>query len=223
MMGSETARVLVVDDDRDVAEVVQAMLVDEGYVVSCLYDVSGDRFQRVLGQFEPDCILLDGSAGTDYGVGWAEAVSARERRRPIPTVMFTAHVGALREAERQDSARARAAEFSAILRKPFRFDELLEAVATAVGRSEPFLHTAEAEKARTQELVEALERAGATDIEASSRREWVTFRDQTGALLQLYWWQARGVYQVGRYDEEGRLKMLGQFVDRDAAVYVAMA
>jgi CheY-like chemotaxis protein len=222
-MSPEAARVLVVDDDRDVAEVVQAMLTDEGYEVSCLYDVSGDRFQRVLGQFEPDCILLDGSAGTGYGLAWVEAVSARERRRPIPTVMFTADAAAVREAEKQDTARARAAQFSAILRKPFRFDELIEAVATAVGRSEPFLHTREAEKVRTKELVAALEGAGATDIDASRRREWATFRDRRDALLQLYWWQARGVYQVGRYDAVGRLEMLGQFVDRDAAIDIALA
>ena len=36
------ARVLCVDDDRDIAEIVQAVLIDAGYAVSCLYDLSGD-------------------------------------------------------------------------------------------------------------------------------------------------------------------------------------
>jgi DNA-binding response OmpR family regulator len=44
---------LVVDDDRDIAELVQAALTDEGYEVTVLYDVTGERFQRALGQ-RPD-------------------------------------------------------------------------------------------------------------------------------------------------------------------------
>jgi DNA-binding response OmpR family regulator len=217
-------RVLCVDDDRDVAEIVQAILTDEGYEVSCLYDVSGDKFQRVLGQLEPDCVLLDGSGRIDFGLGWAEAASARERRRQIPVVMFTSHLAAAAEADEGASSRAQAAGFSGVVRKPFSLDELLATVAAAVGRSEPFLRTAEAEAARTAELVAKLEQFGATDIEPSRRREWATFRSPDGHLTQLYWWQARGVYQVGRYDdEEGHLRMLGQFTDRDAAIDIAVA
>jgi CheY-like chemotaxis protein len=221
MRGREKRRVLCVDDDRDVAELVQGILTDEGYEVSCLYDVSGDRFQRAIGQLEPDCILLDGSSRTEFGIGWEEAASARERRRPVPVVMFTSHAAAALEADENLTARAQAAGFSGVLRKPFTLDDLLSAVATATGRSEPFLHTREADAARTAELVQALELAGATDIEPSRRREWATFRDSRGDLSQIYWWQGRGVYQVARYSEEGGVKMIGQFVDRDAAIDIA--
>jgi hypothetical protein len=53
-------------------------------------------------------------------------------------------------------------------------------------------------------------------------REWALFRDRRDRLFQLYWWQRRGVYQVGRYRDSGQLVLLGQFVDRDAAIEVAL-
>ena len=49
-----------------------------------------------------------------------------------------------------------AAGFAAILSKPFSLDELVETVARAVGRSEPFDHSRGAEEKRTSELVQAL-------------------------------------------------------------------
>jgi hypothetical protein len=38
----------------------------------------------------------------------------------------------------------------------------------------------------------------------------------------MYWWQLRGVYQLGRYDAEGRMGMFGQFTDRDVAIAAAL-
>ena len=70
--------------------------------------------------------------------------------------------------------------------------------------------------------MKALEARGATEIRPSKMREWALFRDRDGALLQLYWWQQRGVYQVGRYRETGQMVILGQFVDRDAAIEAAL-
>ena len=76
---------------------------------------------------------------------------------------------------------------------------------------------------RTEELVKALKRREATDIQASPQRELAIFRDHKGRLNQLYWWQKRGVYQVGRYPEGGEMKMIRQFVDRDAAIDIALS
>jgi hypothetical protein len=42
------------------------------------------------------------------------------------------------------------------------------------------------------------------------------------ASWQMYWWQLRGVYQLGRYDPEGVMRMMGQFTDRDAAIAAAI-
>ena len=53
-------------------------------------------------------------------------------------------------------------------------------------------------------------------------REWALFKDLDGAWRQLYWWQGRGVYQLGRYQENGELVMIGQFIDREAALELAL-
>ena len=219
--GKPVPSVLCVDDDRDVAELVQAILVDEGYAVSCLYVLADDALLRAVGRIEPDVILLDSASASDYGDSWKLAATISHRRRNVFLVMFTAHTADVAEAG-TGSARAQAAGFAAIVQKPFHLDELIAAVATAAGRSTPFEHSEAADTRRTAELVAALEARGATDVKPSRMREWALFRDAKGRLVQIYWWQNRGVFQVGRYRDSGQLVMLGQFVDRDAAIEVAL-
>lgn len=198
------------------------MLADEGYDISCLYDSTPDLLARTVGILEPDCVILDGGGRAEYGQGWADAASLHTPRRSVPVIMFTAHQADAKEAAAGTSDRARDADFTAVIPKPFELDDLVAAVAKAVGRSEPFGRGADAEAHRTKDFVAALEQAGATDIRPSSLREWATFRDPAGALVQIYWWQGRGVYQVGRFQDDGTLRMVGQLTDRDAAIDLAM-
>lgn len=214
-------RVLCIDDDRDVAEVVQAILADAGYAVSCLYDVTDDSIQRAMGRLEPDCVLLDGVPGTEYG-SWNSAAWIDKRKRYVPVIMFTAHHLDVLAATEGTSERSRDADFFAIIEKPFHVDKLLEAVENAVGQAVPFERTESAEKDRTQALVKALKARGAGDIEASRRREWATFRNRARGLMQIYWWQDRGVYQVARYKPDGTMEMLGQFTELSAAIEIAL-
>jgi hypothetical protein len=87
----------------------------------------------------------------------------------------------------------------------------------------PFDPSAAAEPARTAALVSRLHAAGATDIHASTRREWANFSTVDGAVVQLYWWQRDGVYYVARYRKTGgTLEAVGQFYDLDAAIEVAL-
>jgi CheY-like chemotaxis protein len=104
--------VLCVDDDRDVVEVVAAILEDEGYAVSSLYDLSDDALLRTIGRLEPDAILLDGLAREAYGESWDLAASIGNRPRPVPVVMFTAHRRDVVEAEEGASERANQAAFA---------------------------------------------------------------------------------------------------------------
>lgn len=137
--GNETSTgltVLCIEDDRDVAEAVQAVLVDEGYRVSCLYEIVEDAILRAVERMEPDVLLLDSSSTSDYADAWSVAASLHRRPRPVPVVMFTAHAKAAAEAIEGKSKRARKAAFAAVVAKPFRLDQLLEAVATAADRSD---------------------------------------------------------------------------------------
>lgn len=222
MAEQSSYRVLVIDDDADVADVVSAILTDDGYSVSTLVDISHDSLFATVGKLEPDCILLDGSSQVEYGSSWADAADLAARERSVPTIMFSAHSVDVSEGREAQSERARAADFAAVLGKPFHIDELLAAVAAACDRSEPFNHSAEGDRRRTLALARRLEELGATDIRTSDRREWATFRPNDGeAIRQLYWWQGKGVYLVGSYDEEGALTRIGQFLDLEAAIAAA--
>ncbi len=153
---------------------------------------------------------------------WELAATLLHRPRPVGVVKFTAHSIDASEAREGTSERAEKAAFAAIVPKPFHIDELLAAVATAAGVSERFDRSKAAEQARTRSLVAALEARGASSVQPLKMREWAMFRDRSGRLVQLYWWQAHGVYQVGRYGDSGQLVMVGQFVDRDAAIEMAL-
>lgn len=222
MRASTGPRVLCVDDDRDIAEIVQAVLTDEGYSVSCLYSTEGNVLERTIGKLEPDCVLLDSGTSSGYDQAWREAADMATRHRRVPTIMFTAHDLDAEEARQGTSDRAAAAAFAAVLEKPFPLDDLLAAVEKATGESVPFDRSAAGEKQRTSELVAALRKRGATEIETSKRREWATFRDRHGDTWHMYWWQGRGVYQIGRFGPDRTMQMIGQFVDRDAAILAAL-
>lgn len=220
--GVEPPRVLVVDNDPGVSELVQAILTDEGYEVATLNDPDHAAVAAAVGKIEPDCILLDGAHGTAFGDSWTEAAYLSSRARTVPTVMFTAHADAVLEARTQSSERASAARFAAVIGKPFDLDELLEAVATAAGHSEKFDRSEAADQERTAALADQLRAAGATDIRTSNRREWATFVSPAdGRIYQLYWWQRLGRYSVGRYDDDARLEIIGQFFERSAAIAAA--
>lgn len=217
-------RILVVDDDADVADVVLAILTDDGYEVSTLTDTAHESIRAAVGKQEPDCILLDGSPGPTYGPSWTEAAYLAARGRSVPTVMFSAHAADVREARAAETERAQAADFAAIVAKPFALDDLLAAVATACGNSEPFNHSAEGDRKRTVALARRLRQEGATDIRTSDRREWATFRPRdSDVMCQLYWWQRVGVYLVGSYQDDGTLTRIGNFFELEAAIAAAMA
>jgi CheY-like chemotaxis protein len=218
------AKVLLVDNDADIADVVVAILSDEGYAVATLLQADHHAIASAVGMQEPDCVLLDGTPGqATYGGSWAEAAYLAARDRAIPTIMFTAHARDVEEARTGESDRALAAYFAAIVPKPFDLDELLDAVATACAASVRFDATPAGDRTRTRELARRLKAAGATDVRTSERREWATFRDGTGdELYQLYWWQRLGVYIVGRYDADAHLQPVGQFFELAAAIDAAL-
>jgi len=216
-------RVLIVDDDRDICDLVHAILTDEGFSVSTLHQQNPDAIRVAINQLEPDCVLLDGATPGNYGSSWDDSAWIAGRDRSIPVVMFTAHRAALEEAQANQTRRSQDAHFSAILPKPFDLDRLLACVAEAVGHVSPFDGSEHADRERTSTLVSRLKEAGATDVQPSTRREWASFVTPAGAFLQLYWWQRDGVYYLVRFAlTGGKLETVGRFYDLGAAISVAM-
>lgn len=216
--------ILVIDDDRDMGEVVTAILGDEGFQVTVLDPISDETVRAAIGSLEPDCILLDGVEAAEYAEAWATAAGVRHRERPIPTVMFTAHRFDADEASAGTSQRAVQAGFSAVVRKPFHIDDLVATVRRAVESGVPFNYSLRAEQGRTAELVARLIAAGASEVRPSAQREWANFRNAAGHEMQLYWWQAAGAYLVARYSPDGaRMQLIGHYYDLDAAIRAATA
>ena len=224
MAGRARGRVLVVEHDAALAELVEAALTDEGYTVAVLSPALPDALHAAVGRLEPDCVLLDGEGPGGYGRAWGDAAWLRARGRRVPVVMFTVHAEAAAEGATGESARSRAAGFSAVLAKPFGLDALLAAVGRAVGAAAPFDRSAAAESARTRALVARLAASGARGIHASTRREWVSFEAPDGAVVLLYWSQRDGVYYVTHEAAAGGgFEPAGRFDDVGAAVRFAVS
>lgn len=130
-----TAKVLIVDNDQDISDLVRAILTDEGFEVASVTEHAKDDLAAAVGRLEPDCVMLDGQSdlGGDYGESWREAAQMHARGRKVPVIMFTAHRGASAEAMAGTSERARAAQFSSVVSKPFDVDELIDAVRKGDG------------------------------------------------------------------------------------------
>ena len=136
--------------------------------------------------------------------------------------MFTAHRRDSREAQEARTNRARRADFAAVLLKPFHIDELLSAVATAVGNRCPSAATWPPRRREPRPWSAGLRARGATDIKPSKSREWASFRDAGDRLWQINWWQSRGVYQLGCYGKDGIMASGGQFTELEGAIEVAL-
>jgi CheY-like chemotaxis protein len=114
-------RILVVDDDQEIQEVVREILTGEGYRVQI--SPNGDCLQR-LENDPPDLILLDVLLQGEDGRELCRQVKSREQTRRIPVILFSANLAATRS-----SATCGA---DAFLPKPFRLAELLDLVARTV-------------------------------------------------------------------------------------------
>lgn len=80
-------RILVVDDNRDAAEMVEMFLTSEGFRVACSFD--GRSALSALDQFRPDLVLLDiGMPGLN-GFETNMLIKEREQWRNLPVFALT--------------------------------------------------------------------------------------------------------------------------------------
>lgn len=115
------ARVLVVDDDEDIRQVLSMVLVQGGYDVSAAGD--GKEALDLLERQPVDLVLLD--MKMPVMDGWAFAKELRRRRATPPPIVSVTAAG---------DARKWAEEIGAdgVVAKPFDLDELLELIRRTV-------------------------------------------------------------------------------------------
>ena len=121
-------RVLVVDDDESIRQIVSIFLTDEGYEV--LGVANGQVALDIIDQFRPDIILLD--LRMPVMDGW-EFVRCY-RAQPGPHAPIIAFVAALHAEEERDEIGA-----TGLLAKPFDLEDLLAAVDSAKYAAAPEL------------------------------------------------------------------------------------
>lgn len=81
-------KILAVDDDSDIVEVIKIILEDEGYEVSTL--TSGVDVLNVIASTRPDLILLDVMLGGMDGRDICRQIKANKLFMNIPVIMISA-------------------------------------------------------------------------------------------------------------------------------------
>ncbi|MEN9935969.1 MAG: hypothetical protein RLZZ387_2548 [Chloroflexota bacterium] len=110
-------RVLVVDDNRDILDLIQRVLVTYGHEVLTARD-GREALQREAAE-QPDLILLD--VNIPYHNGW-EVCRRIKERRSVPIMLLTVR------AEASDIDRSMAAGADDHIPKPFEIGDLLNRI-----------------------------------------------------------------------------------------------
>jgi two-component system sensor histidine kinase ChiS len=117
-----SVRVLVVDDDPQILELISLMLDEAGYVV--LRAASGEECLRIAIAELPEIILLDVQLPGMDGNATAASLAQHPKARNIPIIMMT---GLMEEADRIKALKAGAVDF---LTKPLSPESLMAKVGS---------------------------------------------------------------------------------------------
>lgn len=82
------ARILIVDDEKDVLELAQEILEEEGYTVLSTPD--GKAVFELVSSFQPDLILLDVVLLDTSGLDILRKLKRNKKTRGIKVILFTA-------------------------------------------------------------------------------------------------------------------------------------
>jgi CheY-like chemotaxis protein len=113
-------RILIVDDEPAVADLIEAVLVGEGYTVAIARD--GAQGLLLARDWSPDLILMDVMLPGVDGATAIRRLKADPETEEIPIVAISAGKNFRRQPEELSEA-------DAILAKPFDIDALLAQVA----------------------------------------------------------------------------------------------
>ncbi len=120
-------RILVVDDDQAIVELIHDLLIDEGYEVLTLSALPPDP--AAMTRSRPDLLILDDQIGAEP-VGWrtTRQLRAAPATAQLPIILCTAAT----------LAPERLADFQrlhvTVLPKPFAIDDLLAGIAQLLNR-----------------------------------------------------------------------------------------
>jgi len=129
LAGTSAARILVVEDEADLALLIGYNLEAEGYVVESA--TRGDEADLRLAESAPDLVILDWMLPGVSGIEICRRLRTREATRTLPIIMVSAR--------REEAERVRALAIGAddYVVKPFSIPELMARVRAVLRRSRP--------------------------------------------------------------------------------------
>ena len=124
------AKLLVVDDDPQIRLMARLQLEKAGYEVVEAED-GGRALALLQNGIEPDAVLLDLMMPNVDGQTVIETLHDNGQLEDLPVIVFSAHA--------TDDALDRMLSLGCrgCLNKPYRYEQLLEVVRTAIGRDTP--------------------------------------------------------------------------------------
>ena len=122
-------RILVVEDEIDVALLISYNLEAEGYVVESV--ARGDEAELRLAENAPDLVILDWMLPGVSGIEICRRLRARDETRTLPVIMVTARC------EESERVRGLAVGADDYVVKPFSVIELMARVRALLRRSRP--------------------------------------------------------------------------------------
>jgi DNA-binding response OmpR family regulator len=126
--GSMAKKILIMDDDPTIADLLTEALADEGYETHMT--TQSLRFYDAVREHQPDLVLLDLMMPYLDGRDELKLMSMGVDRR-IPVIVVTAYLGAVNEEQE-----FRQAGVVHIVYKPFDLDKLVELVKATIGEPE---------------------------------------------------------------------------------------
>ena len=116
-------RILAIEDEIDILEILEYILIDSGYDV--LASQTGDNIFEKVEEFEPDLILLDIMIFNRDGREICKALKADERTKDIPVIMVSAHPDVVNTIEKVGA--------NDFVSKPFDINKLLQKIEHQLG------------------------------------------------------------------------------------------
>ncbi|MBQ7331245.1 MAG: response regulator transcription factor, partial [Oscillospiraceae bacterium] len=116
--------ILIVEDDRNIAELLQMYLEKEGYAVTVAYD--GGQGLSKFRAIQPDLVLLDVMMPVIDGWGVCRAIRAESQ---IPIIMLTA------KGETDDTVQGLRSGADEYITKPFEMKEVLARIEAVLRRA----------------------------------------------------------------------------------------
>ena len=111
-------RVLVVDDNEDILEIVHEALSYEQFTVKSIVD--GEKAMSMIEEFNPDLVILDYRIAGENGGEICSRIKSHPKFNNIPVIIFSAYINHADEVFGYGC--------DAVINKPFDLVELIEKV-----------------------------------------------------------------------------------------------